>query len=232
MLGVIDFDVRVPYDDSIIRTRVAENLKRNLPEVQMGHEREGVLNIIANGPTAVQSIGQCLNEPTLALNNALRLGTPTYWAGCDPQPILAKFLEDAPEGVTYYCASKCHPDVFDVLDGRDVQLWHIGEDHPLGVPTACSITLTAMSLFRLLGFKHFRTWGWDGCYIDGKDHAVGQPHNRNDITVMVDGTPYHTTPTWACEAQDACNQLAYADYTVEVMGEGMIGAVLRARGVI
>lgn len=229
MLGLINFDVQVPYDDDTLQARVSENLERRLPEVQWEPDRDETLTIIANGPSAIhwQADG-----PTLALNNALRLLKPTYWAGCDPQPIMASFVENAPEETTYFVASKCHADVFDALRGKDIRLWHIGDSHPQGVPTACSITLTAMSLFRMMGYRKFRTWGWDGCYLDGKDHAVGQPHNRNDITVHVDDQTFHTTTTWACEAQDACNQLAYADYEVEVMGGGMIGAILKARRVI
>lgn len=232
MQGVIEFDVRVPYDDDFIRARVAENLKRGLPEAKPEDDKPGVLNIIANGPSATQAIGRCLNETTVCLNGAIKLGSPNFWAACDPQPIVASFLDNAPSAQTYYVASKCHPDVFDALKGRNVVLWHIGDDRPNGIPTACSITLTAMSLFRLQGWRRFRTWGWDGCYLDGRDHAVGQPHAGDDRTVIVNDDRFHTTTTWACEAQDAVNQLSFADYEVEVMGEGMIGAILRAKGLI
>lgn len=228
MQGVIEFDVRVPYPDEVLIPRVAENVARGLPEAGFEPDKPGTLNIIANGPSAIEALNQLPYGPSLALNGALKLGTPTYWAGCDPQPIMATFLENAPEGVTYYVASKCHPDVFDTLKGRDVRLWHVGDCHSEGVPTACSITLTAMSLFRQMGWKRFRTWGWDGCYLDGKDHAVGQPHNGKNITVHVGDRAFSTTTTWACEAQDAVRQLAEADYQVEVMGGGMIAAVLDA----
>lgn len=232
MLRLIEFDVRVPYPDDVLASRVAENVARGLPEARPEPDKPGVLNIIANGPSARDALNEIPYGPTLALNNALKLGTPTFWAGCDPQPIMASFVKDAPKGVTYYVASKCHPDVFEALEGRDVRLWHVGDSHEDGVPTACSITLTAMSLFRMMGWRKFRTWGWDGCYLDGRDHAVGQPHSGNDVTVLVGDRTFQTTTTWACEAQDAVNQLAYADYEVEVMGGGMIAAILEARGLL
>lgn len=232
MLQLINFDVRVPYPDDVLAQRVAENVARGLPEAQHEPDKPGVLNIIANGPSARLAVNAVPYGPTLALNNALSLGTPTYWAGCDPQPIMAQFVKNAPEGVTYFVASKCHADVFDALGGRDVRLWHVGDCHPEGVPTACSITLTAMSLFRKMGWRRFRTWGWDGCYLNGQDHAVSQPHGGKNITVIVGDEPFQTTTTWACEAQDAVNQLSFADYEVEVMGGGMIGAILKAKGLL
>lgn len=205
--------------------RVAENVARGLPEAMPGPDRDDVLTIVANGPSALRAD---TSGPTLAVNGALKLFKPTYWAGCDPQPFMATFVQPAPEGVTYYVASKCDASVFDALEGRDVRLWHVGDCHPEGVPTACSITLTAMSLFRLMGWRRFRTWGWDGCYMDGRDHAFGQPHKGQDVTIDVNGQAFQTTTTWACEAQDAVNQLSGADYEVEVMGGGMIGAILSA----
>lgn len=230
MLQIIDFDVRVPYPDDVLAQRVAENVARGLPEAGFEPDKPGVLTIIANGPSAAEAVNQCQHQTTLALNGALKLGTPTYWAGCDPQPLMASFVKDAPRATKYFVASKCHGDVFDALEGRDITLWHVGDSHPDGVPTACSITLTAMSLFRKMGWKRFRTFGWDGCYMDGRDHAVSQPHAGQDVTVYVGDEPFHTTTTWACEAQDAVNQLSFADYEVEVVGGGMIGAILKMRG--
>lgn len=233
MLRVIDFDVRVPYPDDVLVQRVAENAARGLPEVQPGPDRDGVLTIIANGPSAVQADTR---GTTLAVNGALRLFTdeswaPDYWAGCDPQPAMTQFVRSAPYETEYFVASKCHADLFDALEGHKVTLWHVGDSHPEGIPTACSITLVAMALFRKMGWRKFRTWGWDGCYMDGRHHATEQPHGGDDVTVIVGDRSFKTTTTWACEAQDAVNQLTYADYEVEVMGGGLIGAVLKERGV-
>ena len=233
MLGVVDFDVRTPASPEVLRARVAENLQRGLPEAEPAPDHDGVLTIIANGPSAAQARP---SGPVLAVNGAIRLLTPTFWACCDPQALVAGFLTEPPMATRYFVASKCDPAVFDALEGRDVTLWHIDDSHPAGVPSASSITLSAMSLFRSMGWRRFRTWGWDGCYIDGRDHAAPQAHARQDITLLIgegrNEQAFRTTPTWACEAQDAVVQLAMADYEVEVMGGGMIGAILRAVGVI
>lgn len=233
MIGVIEFDVRTPYDDATMRERVARNLKRGLPEAGRAPDHDGVLTIVANGPSAIHADTR---GTTLALNGAIRLFSdegwaPDYWAACDPQPVVASFLPSAPLGTRYFVASKCDDAVFDALGNRDVTMWHVGDAHPEGIPTACSITLVAMGLFRRMGWRRFRTWGWDGCYLDGRDHAVPQGHAGQDVTVIVGDTPYKTTTTWACEAQDAVNQLAVADYDVEVMGGGMIAAILKAHGI-
>ena len=55
----------------------------------------------------------------------------------------------------------------------------------------------AARLFRRKGYRKFRVWGWDGCYLDGKDHVRPQVHKGEDRTVIVDDQTFQTTTTWA-----------------------------------
>jgi hypothetical protein len=231
-LPTIEFEVKTPLDQRGLRSHVAWSTRQGLVEVHEGRLRDDVVNIIANGPSALDAP---LEGLTCALNGALKVFTekglaPTFWAGCDPQPLMVNFVKQAPAETVYLVASKCHKSVFNALKRRDVRLWHIDDTdgHPWAVPTATSITLTAMSLFRRMGYQHFRLWGWDGCYLDGKDHANPQPHHGDPVTVWVGDQPFRTTGTWALEAQDAVHQLRLGDYFVSVEGPGMIGAVLKA----
>lgn len=215
------------------------NLSRNLRDVPVGKPKRTAINIIASGPSAL--LAPFRSAPTLSLNNSLKLFAdrdtePTYWAACDPQELVASFIPDEPpKNTTYLVASKCHPSVFDKLKDRKVLVWHVddcGKDQLEGriaIPTAVSITLCALNLSRLLGYADMNVWGWDGCYIDGKDHAVLQPHDpTNDVTVTFpDERTFNTTHTWAAEAQDAVNQMQVAGYRVNVHGNGMIKAMLQ-----
>lgn len=246
---VILFDVRTPNSVPETRRNVAHALTLGLPRAHaLSLESQTPIAMVANGPSA--TMAPFTPDGTLALNGAMGLFTdrgvaPQFWAACDSQEMVAGFLpDDPPMETVYLVASKCHPSVFERLRGRNVYLWHVDDpDHNdlHGEPTvmcAVSITLCAMTLMRLMGHTAgFVTYGWDGCYMDGRDHAVGQAHNSAlNVGVRVptlDGDRvFQTTGPWAAEAQDAVVQLSMADYPVEVRGDGMIGAILRTTGAL
>lgn len=206
-------------------------MAQGFPDVEEGPVWDTVVNIVASGPSAEHAP---LDGLTVAVNGSIRLfrekgAHPTWWAGCDPQACLADFLTDAPKETIYLVASKCDRAVFDCLPQSRIRLWHVDDvDHlPWSVMCASTITLTTLSLFRRKGYRKFRVWGWDGCYLDGRDHVRPQVHKGDNRTVIVGDQRFETTTTWALEAQDAVVQLSMADYQVEVMGPGMIGAILR-----
>ena len=200
--GVI-FDTQTPADAERIGAQVRRALARGLPDADDGPIE--TLTVIANGPSALDWPGWSggAKGPVIALNGALRLFVahgmaPDFWAACDPQEIVARFLEVAPAATRYLVASKCHPAVFEALHD----------------------------------WRKFQVWGWDGCFLNGLDHAAPQPIAPIDLKVAVLGDKaFHTTPTWAHEADGAWKRLAIADYEVEVMGPGLIAEMLRYQGV-
>lgn len=236
MLAPIEFDVSTPDED--IAGHVRSAMSRGLPELTIEPERLGALNVIANGPSA-------LNAPllgvTLALNGALKLFTdaglaPTYWAAVDPQAMVADFLSESPEETTYLVASRCHPSVFEALKNRKVILWHADDSEgdegfsSLPVPAICSITITCFEVMSRLGFRRFETWGWDGCYLDGKAHATDQGTGGSFKTVNVGEKSFSTTTNWCLEAQAAYRYLQMLPRDITVHGPGMIGEILRYLG--
>lgn len=229
--AIIEFEVRTPVPQLQLRKNLSWALRQGFRDVPESPERPGVVNIVANGPSA----RDCpMTGLTVALNGALGLFTergiaPMWWAACDPQGLVAGFLKDAPRSTRYLVAGKCDRQVFRALRKHDVRLWHIDDvpGAPWAVPCASSITLTALSLFRRMGYREFRVWGWDGCYLDGRDHAVPQPHAGDNINIELAGMTFQSTTTWAVEAQDAVLQLASADYKVTIEGPGMIGEIVR-----
>lgn len=211
-LSQVSFDIQTPATDDTLGAHIAHALSLGLPECD--DQPLKTLTVIANGPSAslydFDSSG-----PTLALNGALKLFTdrgkaPTYWACCDPQALVADFLIDPPLSTIYLVASKCHPLVFQMLQGRDVRLWHI-DDHPMtrtgvrAVAVASSVTLCAISqlsqLSRIEGYRHFETYGWDACFNGTEDHAGHHVEDfpDNTVSVAVGATPVTLPPrkaTW------------------------------------
>jgi len=231
----IEFDIRTPVADDRLAFHVASCLERGLPEVEYQAPRIAPLTVLANGPSAKRA---ALDGDVLALNGALKVClergvVPKYWAACDPQEMVADFLKDAPDETTYLVCSKCHPKVFDALEGKKVLVWHLDDAVDWGNPivSAVSITLVAFELMERLGYSAFETWGWDGCYVDGESHAAPQAHGGSDITMLVGDKRYLTTTTWAAEAQDAVNLFKAMPHQIVVRGGGMLGAILNFHGV-
>ena len=247
--GVVHFDVRTPLDSETIRTHIQSALSRGLDEVDIAAPRDDRLTIVANGPSALKAplteplIGR---GPTLAINNALRLFVdrgiaPDYWMASDPQACVADYLRGAPSETTYLVASKCHPAVFDALRDRRVVLWHCAEQGTLDlligrlvIQSSITVTLCALNLMPVLGYRRLDTWGWDGCYLAERDHAAAQPHYRDrasDITIEVGpGQHFITTASWAAEAQEAVRLFESVPRDVTVHGGGMIAAILNRFG--
>jgi hypothetical protein len=242
-----DFDYILPVKDGTCHSNIRNSIRLGLYDAVPYRAK---LSIIANGPSALEADLKSLS-PTLALNGSIRLFSdqglaPTYWAGCDPQALLADYLpDDPPRDTVYFVASKCHPSVFEKLKSRDVRLWHIA-DHKISrrqhLPLACSVTLCASWLMHRLGYSDFEYWGWDGCFSGDRSHAgpggdlkPGQLYinhgGKKEDGVIVGGKTFATTRTWAAEAYAAEQffQLAkYFDIGVVVHGDGMIAAARAA----
>lgn len=231
----IEFDIRTPCTLEVLESQIASSRTRGLPEVEPIASHAKRLTLVGNGPSAIRApMGR---SDTMAANGALTLFTkrdlaPDFWIACDPQERVVEFLKDAPHGTTYLVASKCHPAVFDALRGHHVVVWHIDDapsviGAPATVPCATSVTLCALSVARLLGYRNIETWGWDGCFWGSRGHAVQQFNPNARITNLVGHEKFETTPTWCAEAHDATLQIPDADYRVKVQGGGMIGAILK-----
>jgi hypothetical protein len=200
----VAFEILVPCNGDELAANIAHALSLGLPEFDDAPLK--TLSVIANGPSATLYDFDAPG-PTLALNGALKLFTdrgkaPTYWACCDPQALVADFLTDPPMSTIYLVASKCHPLVFQMLQGRDVRLWHI-DDHPMvkeghrAVSVASSVTLCAMTLMSRFGFRHFETYGWDACFY-GTEHHAGQhvcDYPENTVSVSVGATQVTIPPS-------------------------------------
>lgn len=238
---VVKFDVQTGFDDGMITGHVAATLRRNLPEITRGNPNHQPIYVYANGPSAKDAPR---HYPAVALNGAFRLPQfkvqePEYWVACDPQALVAGFIEPKSQ-TAFMVASKCHADVFDKLEGSDLSVWHLGDigsmELPEGkdiVPCSVSVTICTLGLLYMMGYRDITVYGWDCCYIDGKDHAVPQGHIGNDIEMDVGDKAFVTTTTWACEAQDAAHYMALLPgIRLRVEGPGMVGAILRHKGLI
>ncbi len=239
--AVVEFDLQVPADEETCRRQIDDALSRSLPDA-IGRRK---LNVIADGPSAKRADFSKMDGPILALNGAINLfgvdcGWPDFWAGCDPQGLLADMLPEHPPSETiYYVASKCHSSVFQKLKNNKVALWHVSDYKTPGrwhIAPSNSITITVCWLMNRLGYTDFEFWGWDGCFMDGKHHASrdGDFSAVQRVSLnyggkieggeVIGGRTFETTHSWAAEARGAEQffQLAeYFDIGVKINGDGM-----------
>jgi len=221
----IVFQVQTPLDRKTISRHIRHAYALGHPHA-LGEPQS--LSVIANGPSARQAPQ---DGPVLALNGALKfVREPDFYACCDPQGLVADFLEAPPKKTTYYIASKCHPKVFARLIGRDIRLWDIDDYVAGGIPSAPSITIVALYLMARIGWRVFDVWGWDCCFGSrGEHHAADQPFQGERITNDVGGRIFETTTTWAAEAQSAVIAVSLLEYfgvEVRIHGDGMLRAVI------
>lgn len=250
---IAGFESIPPLSDETCHDHIARTHKLGLPDAVC----RARLTVIANGPSARDfDLMHGLDGPTLAINGALKLFTdkglaPDYWVACDPQECVAEFLpENPPHNTTYLVASKCHPSVFHKLRNNDVLVWHLS-DHPAPEPkrqhriTVCtSVTISAAWLMYRMGYTDFEFWGWDGCFMDGRHHAIGDADwghlpqhfvNYGGTAIPLDdgtydvigGRSFPTTRSWAAEAtgaQQFFNLAQYFDIGITIHGDGMIRA--------
>lgn len=242
----IDQGFRLPRTEAQLdANRLASNAL-DLPDFD--GEALRTCTIVASGPSFKNydwpKIAADADGPIVAVNGAykllLALGVvPDFFVALDPQAEVARFIPDRPPPtVQHLVCSSCDPAVFAALHGSDVRRFHV-DRAPLGsrlVKSACSVTLIAIKLFRQArGFRKFRTFAWDCCYLDGEHHAGTQPGPGEEQKIWwcpmgEDGPKWLSTATWALEAQDAAGLFCFGDFEVEIVGPGMVGPTLEEVG--
>lgn len=229
----------MPIDSA--RRNIQSALRRGLPELQPQGPQLMPLMIMAPGPSGARA--RRSTPAVMAVNGALKIfaaqgGAPSFWAGCDAGPALAACIPDEPPAqTTYFVASRCAPQVFDALAGRNVVVWHLAEpavaDLLMGrfvVPTATTVTLCAMWLGYAMGFRRIETWGWDGCYMADAPYSIAQAPTGSRHKVSIgspEGPSFDTTGTWLDEAREARAVLDEAPFSVKIHGGGMFAAILK-----
>ena len=132
--------------------------------------------------------------------------TPGAHVMLDARPENAAFLEGAPEGMKYFLASQCHPDVYEAATGRETVIWHngFGDNEPLReilqpwwdegpdqrpcilVPGGGTVGLRALWLLALSGCRTIHVYGMDSSYAEsGAHHAYTQAQNDADAVMDV-----------------------------------------------
>jgi Protein of unknown function DUF115. len=212
---------------------------------KLGKFHDGKIAIVCYGPSLLDTWQQIPKGlPILSVSGAhdflvSRDLIPTFHVEIDPRAHKPKMLKHPQFMTRYLMASVCHPDFWDVLQGFDVNLWHlingpetvnwIANHHPAGmncmIGGGVTVGQRALNVSAALGYRRFHIFGMD-CSFGDERHA-GPHTNETQPVMQVEhaGRLFRTTPGLWQAAQEMADFLLTVDAEVEFYGDGLLQEV-------
>lgn len=110
---------------------------------------------------------------------------PSFATACDPDPITANYFSKPMNNTTYLIATGCDEKVFEVLQGKNIVVWHCYSDASRekfleldpnfqAVGGGCTVGLRSISIAIMLGYTNLNFFGFDSCLgYNSEHHAYG-----------------------------------------------------------
>lgn len=188
------------------------------------------------------------DAPVMALNGAynalLDMGiTPDYYVQLDARPENVNFVTRPSGATTFLLASQCAPEMFEALEGFDVQMYHLNTpttrnvfpDSKVYFGGGSTVGTTALGVAASLGYRCLMLLGYDSSYTDDKSHVLPQPQNAGQKTldVWVDDVKFISTPTMAKQVEEFRPWVKGLEHSfpgleVRLAGEGLLYHYLMA----
>jgi len=239
-------------DDAELFEHMDSAIARGLPEVLAQlPAREGVIALVASGPGVkaelntirkMQRAGTVICAIKGAHDWLIEHGVvPDYALTIDPQEIRAKCFRRPRRDVHYMIASQCHPAMFDHLEEAQVTIWHPyitkGQTRPLKrmvIGGGTTSGLRAISVFYVLGWRHFALFGFDSCLEHGVLRVNGSTPNEGDavseVRIDPEGETFYCTPAMALQAEHFQGYYEWIpDAQFYAYGKGLIPEMIRQR---
>ena len=237
-------------DDETLFQNMESAVARGYPQVMRQESpKDGVIALVASGPSVAGQIDVIREMSKTTLIVAIKDAhdwlidngvIPDYALAIDPQEHRISFYKPN-HGVEYMIASQCHKAMFDNLEGQKVTIWHPyvmkGQNRPknsLLIGGGTTSGLRAISLFYVLGWRHFALFGFDSCLtgdmlrINGSGLKEGEP--LTEVRIEQDGETFYCNPSMALQAE---HFQTYYDYLPDShyygFGHGLIQAIIKKR---
>lgn len=241
-------------EDAKVRANIVENLQRKHERIWAFKLQETPIVICAGGPSLLENIEEVRSKQlegakVVALANTahvLKKHGIRYNAHVllDAKPRNATFIQDDIE-TTFFIASQCNPEVFEAAEKTDnkIYMYHAVnnddefqcikdvEDMWIPVQGGSTITMRAIRLFTLLGYKNFEMYGWDSCLKDGRHHAYEQPDadKHKVFKLSVEDKVFKVTPWMLGQAFEFVTfiKMFCMNINLSVHGDGLISHIVR-----
>lgn len=189
----------------------------------------GTLSICGFGPS-LRHTWRGLKGDVMACNRAhdwliARGVVPRWCLLMDPLEVIADMVTPH-DGVTYLCASRCHPAVFEKLEGYEVVVWHCAGDNVLEPmlekhftgrtlaeaqektePTINGGTATVTRgavVGVVMGYRDIHVFGADSSFPDGdgSTHLEKSLVAERPVRVLCDGRQFWSTTWMTLQVED------------------------------
>lgn len=210
------------------------------------HDRE--VSICGFGPSLKRTYKQ-LRGDVWACNGAhdwlIEQGViPKFAMFWDPIADVSKFVNPHPD-VIYMVASRCHPSVFQALEGFNYYVWHCAGDacvdgllceyrkaEPM-LPGGTAAVTRAMVVVTTMGYRKINIFGGDSS-MEGEDtHVRKSIVPENALEFWCDGKKFMSTAWLAGQVEDfklLAPSLREQGNTIEFYGGGLLPHVARIHG--
>lgn len=143
---------------------------------------------------------------------------PDFCVILDQKASMAEEIKPT-DGVTYLVASCCHPSTFDLLENCDVVVWHAQMGGPeeqvllehwrqatggqyMLVGGGCTVSLRAMNLGFLLGFRNITLYGVDSSFTEETHAYKDRTNPEKTIDIVAEGKTFRSMPILGRQVQD------------------------------
>jgi SAM-dependent methyltransferase len=245
---------KINTDIDVVDAQVRANIMAGWNHVAPYNTQDREVVLLAGGP----SLNDCIDEikelraegaGLVTVNGAYSWALahglePSAQIVLDAREFNTRFVRPVTEYTKFLIASQCHPDILDWLPRERTWLWHSGlsaENEALvrertgqffPVPGGSTVTLRAIALLRMLGFKSLHIFGFDSCVrFDGAHHAYIQLENDNEplVPVVCGGKTFQCTPWMLSQASEFRDMVSFLGDEVEcaVYGDGLIAQMIK-----
>ena len=197
-MAKIAFEGTVPVSHEDLLAHVAHAKARGYPEVREQEPHGRRLAVVGGGPSILAHLEEIREFSDIwAINGACRFlrehGIDSTLLTLDPCDFLAPRVSGA---VKAMLATRCHPDVFDALQGADITVFDAVNDTQNGFWASCASVTVAFHLAAVLGYRKTVFYGCEGSFGDGTTHAYMDEGELQDYRFVVEcgGKRYLTAP--------------------------------------
>ena len=245
-------------DQWLVRSNIRNNIKRHLPQFRAYETNPERICIVGGGWSLKETETELRDlvfqgAKIVALNGSANWLVehnlrPSMHIVLDARAVNTDFFRYDIPNCKYFIASQAHPSVFDLLEGKDVTIFHVvstkGElerkrldkyynKRWQEVPSSGTVGIVAILLCRLLGFKFQHIFGMDSCYSphDNTHHSYMQRWNDDEGSA-----PFEIAgKTFQCSAWQASQCGEFIDLLktcgdqvrLEIHGDGALAHILK-----
>lgn len=243
--------------------KAKENIKKNLllglQEVQpYSPQHDVTVMLLAGGPSLKEYEDQIVKAgkqgvPIVTVNGTynwlLERGVkPAAFIMVDGRDWNKRFISKHIDTCKYLMSSQCDHEFVASLPKEQTWLWHSADSEMIKevvqdlnkphewfpIPGGSTVTLRALPLLVMLGFRKIEIFGWDSCLMGDAHHAYSQPENDSQtiVNIFVEDKQFKCHPWMALQAYEfqklVKNVLGQIDdLELLVHGNGLISTMIK-----